>query len=100
MASVTAWREAHPEVKVVDVHYMQLIADPIGEAERVYGEFGLTLSAKAKERMLAFLSRNRHGHGAQKHAYSLADFGLTKAMIEEHFGPYIDQFGIAREKRI
>ena len=100
MAGVTAWRAAHPAVKVVDVHYTRLIADPIGEAERVYGEFGLTLSARAKDRMQAFLGRNRHGHGAKKHVYTLADFGLTEAMIEEHFGDYIDAYGVTREKRV
>lgn len=100
MARVTAWRKAHPDVKVVDVHYTNLIADPIGEAERVYGAFGLTLSSKAKQRMTAFLGRNRHGAGVKKHVYTLAEFGLSEAMIEEYFGDYIEAFGIQRETRI
>jgi hypothetical protein len=99
MDKVTAWRAAHPEVKVVDVHYKALVADPIAEAERVYAAFGLTLSPKARQRMSDFLKVNRHGHGAAPHRYALADFGLTEAAIEAVCGRYIDQFGVAREKR-
>jgi hypothetical protein len=99
MDKVAAWRAAHPEVKVVDVHYKTLVADPIAEAERVYAEFGLTLTAKAKQRMSDFLKVNRHGHGAAPHRYALADFGLTEAAIEAVCGRYIDQFGVVREKR-
>lgn len=99
MASVTAWRDAHPEAIVVDVHYRNLVADPIAEAERVYTAFGMTLSGAAREKMSGFLQRNRHGHGVQKHSYALADFGLTEQMIEDVFGDYIDRFGIEREAR-
>jgi hypothetical protein len=99
MDHVTAWRAAHPEMTVVDVHYAQLIADPIGEAERVYAAFGLTLSGEAKTRMERFLKTDRHGKGPARR-YSLADYGLDEAMIEEAFAPYIDHYGIAREKRV
>ena len=98
MDRVTAWRRANPAVKVVDVHYRTLVADPVAEAERVYGEFGLELSGNARDRMASFLKVNRHGQGP-KHAYSLEDFGLDAAQLETHFGRYIDEFGIAREAR-
>jgi hypothetical protein len=97
MGPVTAWRKAHPEFKVVDVHYARLVSDPIGEAERLYAEFGLTLSAQARTRMEAFVKTNRHAHGP-KHSYTLADFGLTEADIEETFGDYLDAYGVARER--
>jgi hypothetical protein len=97
MGAVTAWRKAHPEFKVVDVHYTRMIADPIGEAERVYAEFGLTLGARARERMERFVKTNRHAHGP-KHSYTLADAGLTEADIEEVFGDYLDEYGVTRER--
>jgi hypothetical protein len=101
MDKVTAWRAARPEFPVVDVHYKTMIADPIAEAERVYAAFGLTLSAKARDRMASFLKTHRHGgHGqAKAHDYKLADFGLTEADIEAVCGRYLDQFGVAREER-
>lgn len=101
MNHVATWRAAHPEVTIVDVHYKQMIADPIGEAERVYSAFDLKLSAQAKSRMQSFLKVNRHGqsHDGAKHSYRLQDFGLTEAMIEKYCGDYIDRNCIVREKR-
>jgi hypothetical protein len=102
MDKVTAWREAHPEFKVVDVHYKTMVADPIAEVERVYAEFGLTLTPKARQKMTDFLKVHRHGgHGASRaHAYRLADFGLDEKIIEDVCGSYIDRFGVQREARV
>lgn len=93
-----AWREAHPEVPVVDVHYTCLIADPIGTAERLYASFGIELSECVRLAMQRHLSVDQHGMGPAR-AYGLADFGLSEADIEAAFGTYIDRHGIAREKR-
>jgi len=98
MDEVMAWRAAHPEVVVVDVIYSKLIADPIGEAERLYAAFGLELGAGAKQRMEQFLKVDHHGKGAPRE-YRLADYGLTEADIEATFGDYIDRMGVVREKR-
>jgi Sulfotransferase family len=97
MEHVTQLRGAHPARKVIDVHYRTLLADPIAEAERVYDEVGLTLSATARDRMLKFLKVNRHGQGP-KHNYTLADFGLDESIIEKHLGAYIDKYAVARER--
>ena len=85
---------------VVDVHYLDLIADPIGTAERVYAAFGLVLGAKVKQRMADFIKVNRHGQAVQgvRHRYDLADFGLTEAMIEDVCGSYLDKYGVVRER--
>ena len=99
--ALDAWRAAHPEVKIVDIHYKQLVADPVGTAEALYDEFGLELSDEAKAGMTDFLAvRNRHGQasGGARHTYSLADFGLTEDMIEEAFGDYLDKYEIERER--
>lgn len=96
------WRAAHPEVKIVDIHYRKLVADPVGTARSLYAEFGLELSSEAELRMADFLAeKNRHGQASSgvKHTYSLADFGLTEDMIEDAFGGYLDQYEIERERR-
>jgi hypothetical protein len=95
---VTAWRERHPEIQVVDVRYGELIANPIGEVERLYDLWRIELSAQAEARMERFLKHDHHGRG-QARAYSLADYGLDEAAIEAAFGPYLDHYGVAREKR-
>jgi len=93
-----AWRAAHPEVPVVDVHYSSLIAYPIGTAERLYASFGLDLSDTARKAMKAHLEADHHGKGPAR-SYGLADFGLCEADVEAAFGAYIDRHGVAREKR-
>lgn len=94
------WRAANPDVKVVDIRYKDLVADPVGTADMLYGEFGLTLSDAGRRAMTDFLAVNRHGQasGGARHTYSLADFGLTEDMIEEAFGDYLDRYAIARER--
>jgi hypothetical protein len=37
------------------LRYQDLIADPLGEVRRIYAQLGLTLSAEAERRMLAYL---------------------------------------------
>lgn len=99
LSALDAWRGANPHVPIVDVHYKQLIADPIGEAERLYSAFGLDLGADTKAAMEAHLKVDHHGKGPSR-GYSLEDFGITENDIEERFGDYIDRHGIAREKRV
>ncbi len=99
--SMTHWRETHSERCIVDIHYKTLIADPIGEAERLYAAFGLRLGSAAKVRMETFLKTNRHGQKERgvAHRYSLEDFGLTEAIVEETCAEYLDRFSVARERR-
>jgi hypothetical protein len=92
------WRAAHPEVRMVDVHYTDLIADPIGNARRLYEAFGLTLSDTTEQAMAAHLETDHHGKGTARR-YGLSDFGLTEDDIERAFGPYIERHEVAREVR-
>jgi hypothetical protein len=95
------WREAHPEVKIVDIHYKHLVADPVGTAEALYDQFGLEFTDGARTAMTDWLAaRNRHGQAQSgvKHTYTLGDFGLTEDMVEDAFGDYLDTYGIERER--
>jgi len=92
------WREAHPAIRIVDVHYKGLIAYPIETAEKLYTQFGMDFSAGTREAMERHLDVDHHGKGPAR-AYGLADFGLSEDDIEAAFGDYIDRHGIAREKR-
>jgi hypothetical protein len=94
----TAWRAANPQARVIDVHYTELVADPVGQAERIYAFFGLELSQVARQRMSDFLKVNRHGQGARVRA-DLSEFGLTERAIEEAFAPYMERYDVVREAR-
>jgi hypothetical protein len=99
LSALEQWRARNPQIAIVDVHYKQLIADPIGEAERLYDVFGIELDKSTKAAMESHLKVDHHGKGPAR-SYSLEDFGLTEADIENAFGDYIERNGIAREKRV
>ena len=75
----------------IDVHYDQLLVDPIGTIENVYRDLGESLSSEARRHMVDYLDRDRHGaHGA--HRYSLERYGLTKPVVARTFADYSTNF--------
>jgi len=68
-------RRAWSPQRAVDVEYTSLVADPMGEVQRIYDHFGLELGPQARRSMEAFLgSHPQHAGGV--HRYSLEQFGL------------------------
>jgi Sulfotransferase family len=99
--AMTAWRAAHPDRVIVDIHYKDLVGDPIAQVERLYGAFKLTLTPKAKSRMEQFLAVNRHGQSQEgvRHTYKLEDCGLTEAAVYTACDEYLERYGVARERK-
>jgi hypothetical protein len=93
-----AWRAANPAVRIFDVHYTGLIANPIVAVRKLYGAFDLHLSRDTEEAMETHLSLDHHGKGPARR-YSLAEFGLSEADIDGAFGAYMERHGVAREER-
>jgi hypothetical protein len=80
-----------------DVHFRELLADPIACVKRIYAHFELPLGAEAEARMRAFLDDNaRDKHGV--HRYALADFGIDPREAARHFDAYYETFGIPRSE--
>jgi hypothetical protein len=76
---------------VIDVAFSDLVRDPMSVVKGIYDRFSLQLSDDIIVRMQQFLDDNkRHTHGV--HKYTLEQFGLNKAMIDERFGNYIERF--------
>jgi hypothetical protein len=98
LARLDAWRDANPQVRIVDVHYVELIADPMAAARSLYQAFGLEMTDAAHLAMTAHLAVDHHGKGPARR-YGLADFGLDEAQIEAAFGGYIERYGVTREVR-
>jgi Sulfotransferase family len=79
-----------------DLHYRELVADPVGAVARIYEHFGETLSPEAEASMAAYLAahpRGRHG----THEYALADFGLEEITVRDRFAGYTERFGVEVE---
>jgi hypothetical protein len=82
--------------RFVDVHYHELLQDPIAAVRRIYAHFELPLTVRAEGRMRRYLMRNpQHKHG--RHDYDLETFGLDGPSLDRHFRPYREFFAIESE---
>jgi hypothetical protein len=89
---------SHPRFagRFVDLHYHELVEDPLAAVRRLYGRLDLDLSEIAEARMRAHLAadpRDRPG----PHTYSLGAFGLDADDLRRRFKAYRERFGIRAE---
>jgi hypothetical protein len=91
-----ASREKLPASSFIDVHYQDLLADPMKEIRRIYDFLGLSLSAETDRSMQEWRTgnpQNKHG----MHRYHLEDFGLDREVLRRDFAPYRACFQIVEE---
>ena len=88
-------RTEYDSSRFLDLHYIDLVRDPLGTVRHIYNRFELVLSAEAEKRMQAFLAKERESKSS--HRYSPEDFGLTAQRIRQRFQAYIDAFDIPEE---
>lgn len=87
-ARMMAFRRDNPQVPVHDLRYRDLATDPISAVRGVYGFAGLDFTPAAEAAMRGWLADNpadKHG----RHAYALADYGLTADEVRETYADYI-----------
>ena len=82
--------------RIVDLHYAELMRDPVACLRMVYDRIGLSFSDHNAELIADYLARKPAGkHGA--HRYRLEDFGVDKAEASAAFAGYRQHYGIAPE---
>lgn len=82
-----------PEEQVLDVHYTDLVADPIGTVRKIYAWADLPLTGVAEQRMREFLAEHRKDkHG--RHEYTFEQFGLDPETEIERYREYAERFGL------
>jgi len=70
-----------------DVHYADLVADPISTCRDIYAHFGYEFTPEFEAAARRHLAENpQHKHGV--HRYCLDDFGLDPAAVEAKFTRY------------
>jgi len=95
-AAAIAARDVPTTAQVQDVHYLDLLHDPLGTMERIYAGFGLQLMPETRERMAAWLRDNpQHKRGV--HRYAAADYGLDPAEVRRTFAAYCERFQVQSE---
>jgi hypothetical protein len=83
--------------RFLDVWYEDVLRDPLAEVRRIHAFLGRALGPAAERAMRAWLAANpREGRGA--HAYSAAEFGLTRAGLERDFASYRERFILPRAR--
>lgn len=88
--------ELDRESQFVDLHFRDVLTDPVGSVQRAFTSLGLTLSEEAIERMTAWSQSHKPGrHGA--HDYTAETYGLDAAALSESFRDYRDRFGVPAE---
>ena len=80
-----------------DVHYHDLLRDPMMVIRRIYAHFDVPLTEEASVAMRGFLAANpKDKHGA--HRYSLSSFGLEADDLVRRFKAYREYYGVPREE--
>jgi len=84
------------ESQFFDLHFRDVLADPVESVKKALNAFGMELSETAIERLEAWDQGHQPGrHGT--HDYTAETFGLDAAELSETFRPYREQFGVPAE---
>jgi hypothetical protein len=95
----TAERARQDPAQFYDVRYEDLVADPFGTVEAIYGRFGLPLTGPAADAIRSLATGARAG-GDAAHRYTLQEFGLAGEEVDERFAADADpadESGTGRE---
>jgi hypothetical protein len=82
---------------VIDVHYHELMADPVGTVGAVLDFAEAPFNDRSRAAVEAFLSEDARARTAV-HRYSAEEFGLSRAGLHRRFGWYIERFGVRVEE--
>lgn len=86
-----AARAKYDDAQFFDVDYEDFVSDPIGTVEAIYRHFGLELTEDAHSSMTTLHAESVSGKGKPAHRYTLADFGLSAAEVDERFATYLNR---------
>ena len=87
-----AFRAANPQVKVHDLRFKDIVADPVEAVRGVYAHADMNFGPETEAAVRGWWAANpadKHG----QHRYELADYGLTREQIERVYADYIATYG-------
>ena len=87
---------AVPAERFVDVHFTELMGDPVSTMSAVYARMGRDFTDDHAAAVLDYLSHKPKGKFGV-HRYQPEDWGFTAESLREAMAPYIDHFGVASE---
>ncbi len=87
---------AVPDARIVDSHFVALMADPVGALRAIYEQIGLDWPAGHDAAIRGYLDAKPKGKSGE-HRYSYEDVSLDAATVSETFTKYREHYGIEAE---
>ncbi|HUL23243.1 MAG TPA: sulfotransferase [Thermodesulfobacteriota bacterium] len=84
-------RGCAPSERFLDLHYVDLLTDPVSVVRKVYAHFNLPFTEELKDRIQEFLHQNPKDRFG-KHQYSLEEFGLNLEEEKTRYSFYRERF--------
>ncbi len=89
-------RDAIGENRILDVHYADLMRDPVGTMRTLYKGLGDDFTPEAEAGMQGWVNDNPQDKFG-RHAYKLDQFGLSTKTLEPLFERYLSRYDVERE---
>jgi omega-hydroxy-beta-dihydromenaquinone-9 sulfotransferase len=86
--------EGMPSDRLAVVRYNDLVSQPKDTVLGIYKQFGLSVSDEYLDRLEKETSKSRSYKS--KHTYTLEQFGLTKAYVQERVGHIFDRYSFEK----
>ncbi len=90
------FRDKFGEDRVIDVHYADLLNDPVGETRKLYARLGDEWTAEAEAGVQGWVNDNPQDKFG-RHEYKLAQYGLSVESLTPLFERYLARYDVARE---
>jgi len=89
-------REKLGHDRIIDVHYADLVRNPLPTMRTLYKALGDEFTPEAEARVNAWLADNPQDKFG-KHEYKLKQFGLTEEQVTRSFERYLSQYDVEPE---
>jgi hypothetical protein len=89
-------RDVIGEDRIIDVHYADLLRDPLGAMRKVYRSLGDDFTPQAESAMRTWLDNNPQDKFG-RHEYKLAQFGLSPQTLKPLFERYLSRYDVEPE---
>jgi hypothetical protein len=93
IARILDFRARHPGRVFHDLHYRELVADPVAAVRGIYAALGDELTPLAESRIAAYAAAHPQGEFGT-HRYSAAEFGLDTPRARARFADYCERFAV------
>jgi len=85
------WRDAHGGDRFYDVHYADLLSDPVGQLRKITEYFGEPWSRATEESALRRVRDRPQSHYGRHH-YSADEYGIRREEVEPLFAEYLSRY--------